>query len=48
LNISRTEFKKRRKMWIPVKSRYKNGVLAKYMLLARSASEGAITIPQLK
>jgi dihydroxy-acid dehydratase len=35
-------------MWKPIKSRYKNGVLAKYMLLARSASEGAVTIPQLK
>jgi dihydroxy-acid dehydratase len=47
LNISRTELTKRRKAWKPIKSKYKEGVLAKYMLLARSASEGAVTIPQL-
>ena len=46
LQISRTEFNKRRKSWKPVKSRYKIGALAKYKLLARSASEGAVTIPQ--
>lgn len=48
LNISRIELNKRRKSWKPVKSKYKDGVLAKYMLLARSASEGAVTIPQFK
>jgi dihydroxy-acid dehydratase len=47
LNISRIELTKRRKAWKPMKSKYKKGVLAKYMLLARSASEGAVTIPQL-
>lgn len=46
LNISRIELTKRRKAWKPMKSKYKVGVLAKYMLLARSASEGAVTIPQ--
>jgi dihydroxy-acid dehydratase len=48
LKISRTEFNRRRKSWRPIKSKYKEGVLAKYMLLARSASEGAVTIPQFK
>jgi dihydroxy-acid dehydratase len=48
LNVSRIELNKRRKSWKPVKSKYKDGVLAKYMLLARSASEGAVTIPQFK
>ena len=48
LKISRIERNKRRKSWKPVKSKYKDGVLAKYMLLARSASEGAVTIPQFK
>ena len=48
LNISQIELNKRRKSWKPVKSKYKDGVLAKYMLLARSASEGAVTIPQFK
>ena len=47
LKISRIELTKRRKVWKPIKSKYKEGVLAKYMLLARSASEGAVTIPQL-
>ena len=48
LDISRVELNRRRKSWKPIKSKYKDGVLAKYMLLARSASEGAVTIPQLK
>jgi dihydroxy-acid dehydratase len=48
LNISRIDLNKRRKSWKPIKSKYKDGVLAKYMLLARSASEGAVTIPQFK
>ena len=48
LNIGRIELNKRRKTWKPIKSKYKEGVLAKYMLLARSASEGAVTIPQFK
>ncbi len=48
LNISQIEMNKRRKSWKPLKSKYKEGVLAKYMLLARSASEGAVTMPQFK
>jgi dihydroxy-acid dehydratase len=48
LNISRMEFNRRRKLWKPIKSKYNDGVLGKYMLLARSASEGAVTIPQFK
>jgi dihydroxy-acid dehydratase len=48
LNIGRIELNKRMKRWKPIKSKYKDGVLAKYMLLARSASEGAVTIPQFK
>ena len=48
LNLNRIELNKRKKSWKPVKSKYKYGVLAKYMLLARSASEGAVTIPSFK
>jgi dihydroxy-acid dehydratase len=48
LDISRVELNRRKKSWKPLKSKYKDGVLAKYMLLARSASEGAVTIPQFK
>jgi dihydroxy-acid dehydratase len=48
LDISRVELNRRRKDWKPLKSKYKDGVLAKYRLLARSASEGAVTIPQFK
>jgi len=48
LNVNRIELNKRKKSWKPVKSKYKEGALAKYMLLARSASEGAVTIPSFK
>ncbi len=48
LNVNRLELNKRKKSWKSVKSKYKYGVLAKYMLLARSASEGAVTIPSFK
>ena len=45
LVISRSEIEDRKKKWIPIKPRYKNGALAKYASLVRSASEGAITRP---
>ena len=48
LNVNRLELNKRKKSWKPVKSKYKVGALAKYRLLARSASEGAVTIPSFK
>jgi dihydroxy-acid dehydratase len=48
LNVNRLELNKRKKSWKSVKSKYKDGALAKYMLLARSASEGAVTIPSFK
>ena len=48
LKVSSTELNRRRKSWKPIKTKYKVGVLAKYRLLARSASEGAVTIPSLK
>jgi dihydroxy-acid dehydratase len=45
LMVSKKELVQRKKNWHPVKRRYKTGVLAKFALLARSASEGAVTIP---
>jgi len=45
LMISKKELARRKKSWHPVKPRYKTGVLAKFALLTRSASEGAVTIP---
>lgn len=45
LKVPKAEIKDRKKKWVPVKPRYKNGVLAKYASLVRSASEGAITRP---
>jgi dihydroxy-acid dehydratase len=45
LMVSKKELARRKKSWHPVKPRYKTGVLAKFALLARSASEGAVTIP---
>jgi dihydroxy-acid dehydratase len=48
LDVNRIELNKRKKSWKSVKSKYKYGALAKFMLLARSASEGAVTIPSFK
>jgi dihydroxy-acid dehydratase len=45
LKVPRAEINDRKKKWIPIKPRYKNGALAKYASLVRSASEGAITRP---
>ena len=45
LMVSKKELARRKKNWHPVKPRYKTGVLAKFALLTRSASEGAVTIP---
>ena len=45
LKVPRAEIKDRKKKWTPIKPRYKNGALAKYASLVRSASEGAITRP---
>ncbi|HJU85028.1 MAG TPA: dihydroxy-acid dehydratase [Nitrososphaeraceae archaeon] len=45
LKVPRAEIKDRKKKWIPIRPRYKNGTLAKYASLVRSASEGAITRP---
>ncbi|MGD1839250.1 MAG: dihydroxy-acid dehydratase [Nitrososphaeraceae archaeon] len=42
--ISKSEMEKRKKKWKPIKPHYKNGALAKYASLVRSASEGAITV----
>ena len=43
LGINKTQISLRKKKWIPIEPRYKNGALAKYALLAKSASEGAVT-----
>jgi len=45
LMVSKKELARRKKSWHPVKPRYKTGVLAKFALFTRSASEGAVTIP---
>ena len=45
LMVSKKELARRKKSWHPVKPRYKTGVLAKFALLTRSVSEGAVTIP---
>ena len=42
--ISKKEMEKRKKKWKSIKPHYKNGALAKYASLVRSASEGAITV----
>ena len=42
--ISKNEMEKRKKKWKSIKPHYKNGALAKYASLVRSASEGAITV----
>src|SRR3954467_2478823 len=43
LNISARELAQRRKKWKPPKPRYTRGLLAKYMKLVSTASQGAIT-----
>jgi dihydroxy-acid dehydratase len=43
LMVSKKELLLRNKKWRSIKPRYANGVLAKYALLTRSASEGAVT-----
>ena len=43
LNVPAAEIKKRRKAWKQPKSRYTRGVLAKYVKLVTSASQGAVT-----
>jgi len=45
LMVSKKELARRKKNWHPIKPRYRTGVLAKFALLTRSASEGAVTIP---
>lgn len=45
LMVSKKELARRKKSWHPVRPRYETGVLAKFALLTRSASEGAVTIP---
>ena len=41
--LSDEEIKHRKEKWIPLASKYKRGVLAKYEKLVSSASIGAIT-----
>ncbi len=43
LKLPQAEIKRRLKAWKPPPLRYRNGALAKYARLVRSASEGAIT-----
>jgi dihydroxy-acid dehydratase len=43
LNVSARELAARRKKWKPPKPRYAKGLLAKYMKLVSTASEGAVT-----
>ena len=43
LNVSAKELAARRKKWQPPKPRYTKGLLAKYMKLVSTASEGAVT-----
>lgn len=43
LMVSKKELLLRNKKWRSIRPRYSNGVLAKYALLTRSASEGAVT-----
>ena len=45
LMVSKKELARRKKNWHPIKPRYRTGVLAKFAILTRSASEGAVTIP---
>jgi len=43
LNIPARELAARRKKWKAPKARYTRGLLAKYMKLVSTASEGAVT-----
>src|SRR6266540_1437317 len=43
LMVSKKELLRRKKKWHRIRPRYKNGVLAKFAFLSRSASEGAVT-----
>jgi dihydroxy-acid dehydratase len=43
LNVSAKELAARRKKWKPPKPRYTTGLMAKYMKLVSTASEGAVT-----
>lgn len=43
VKLTKEELEKRRKMWKAPESKYKRGVLAKYVRLVGSASEGAVT-----
>jgi dihydroxy-acid dehydratase len=43
LNVSAKELATRRKKWKAPKPRYTRGLLAKYMKLVSTASEGAVT-----
>jgi len=45
--ISDEEIRRRMSAWKPPRPRYPTGVFAKYAALVLSASEGAITKPQL-
>jgi dihydroxy-acid dehydratase len=44
LIISKTELKKRKKKWKPIRPHYRRGAIAKYSSLVRSASDGAVTV----
>jgi dihydroxy-acid dehydratase len=43
LNVPAKELAARRKKWQPPKPRYTKGLLAKYMKLVSTASQGAVT-----
>jgi dihydroxy-acid dehydratase len=45
IQLTSTEIKKRRRLWKPIRPRYRSGALAKYSTLVQSASNGAITVP---
>ena len=47
LNISEDEMAKRKAAWVQPKPRYTRGVLAKFAALASTASNGAVTDPNL-
>lgn len=47
LKVSKKEMQARLKKWKPPKQKYKWGVMAKYVSLVGSASEGAVTYPYL-
>ncbi len=48
LNVSAIELRRRKKAWKKPSPRYTRGVLAKYALTVRSASEGAVTDADLR